>query len=79
MNEPILVEIAEAHKVPISHVLLAWPYQMGISVLPKSTNPDRIRSNFDAQKLILTDEEMKKISALEKNKSYTLCRPWEVD
>jgi len=79
MQEPILVEIANAHNVPVSHVLLAWPYQMGISILPKSANPDRIRSNFEARNLVLTDDEMKKISTLDKNKSYTTRTPWEVD
>jgi len=79
MEEPILVEIAKAHNVPVSQVLLAWPLQLGMSIFPKSANPDRIRSNFEARNLVLTDDEMKRISTLEKNKSHTTRTPWEVD
>ena len=39
-------------------------------VIPKSVTPDRIRSNYEAQKVTLDDEDMKKFYSLEQNLRY---------
>ena len=39
-------------------------------VIPKSATPDRIRSNYEAQKITLDDEDMKKFYSLEQNLRY---------
>ena len=44
--------------------MLRWHLQHGIVVIPKSVNPDRIRTNLDVFGFGLTDEEMARIDAL---------------
>jgi len=78
ISEPLLIELAQKYKCPIAHILLAWPMCQGIAVIPKSANPDRVRENFEAEKVKLSDEDVEKVWGLHKNINYTLCRPWEV-
>ena len=48
-----------------SAVIIRWHIQHGLSVLPRSTNPDHIRDNFKALSFELSDEQMAKIDALD--------------
>lgn len=43
-------------------MLVRWSLQNGFVPLPKSDNPDRIKSNADVYDFELTDEEMKKLN-----------------
>lgn len=47
--------IAKAKGATLAQVLIAWGLRRGYAVLPKSSNPERIRSN--ARLISLTDEE----------------------
>lgn len=41
--------------------------QRGISTIPKSTNPDRVRENFNVLDFKLTDDEMAEFDAIGKS------------
>lgn len=60
---------AAAHDAPASQVVLAWALQQGVSVIPKSSNPERLRENFEVAAVeppfVLTDAEIEAISALD--------------
>jgi hypothetical protein len=43
----VVVEIAKNHGKTPGNVLLRYIIQNGIAVIPKSTNPARIKENFD--------------------------------
>ena len=47
LEEPGVIEIAKAHRIMPSQVLLRHGIQRGIVVIAKSANPDRINLNFD--------------------------------
>jgi diketogulonate reductase-like aldo/keto reductase len=47
--------IAQKNGVSLAQVLIAWGLRRGYAVLPKSSNPERIRSNF--QLISLSDED----------------------
>jgi len=64
LRSPVLAAIAKAHDVTPAQVVLRWHLQHDIVVIPKSVNPDRIRTNFDVFGFGLTDEEMARIDAL---------------
>ncbi|MCH9639716.1 MAG: aldo/keto reductase [Betaproteobacteria bacterium] len=70
-NEPSLfenttiVKIASANGLSSAQVLIRWAIQRGTSVIPKSVNPARLKQNFDAAGISLSNEDMKKIAALE--------------
>lgn len=70
LNDPIIAEIAEAHKKSPAQVLLRLLLQLGIVVLPKSVKPHRMAENIDILDFSLTDEDMKKIGSLDKYISY---------
>jgi diketogulonate reductase-like aldo/keto reductase len=53
-----LISIAQAKHVSVAQVLIAWQLQNGNVVIPKSVTPERIKENFDAFKVILSNEEM---------------------
>ncbi|MDR2937200.1 MAG: aldo/keto reductase [Rikenellaceae bacterium] len=75
-SDPVICSIAAAHGAPVSHVLLKWAIRKGIVVIPKSVTPVRIRENFDALKLTLTDAEMARINGLDKHNRISYGPIW---
>ena len=64
-QEASLQHIAETHNKTIAQVVLRWNVQRGVTVIPKSTQAQRIEENFDIWDFTLSDEEMAQISALD--------------
>jgi 2,5-diketo-D-gluconate reductase A len=58
--------MAEKYGVSEAQVLLRWAVQKGYPVLPKSTNPDRIRKNADLFGFNLDDEDMAAIEKMDR-------------
>jgi len=56
--------IAERHGATPVQVLVRWHLQHGVVVIPKSANPERIRSNADVDWFRLTDDEMAGLDGL---------------
>ncbi|MCC8088479.1 MAG: aldo/keto reductase [Rikenellaceae bacterium] len=65
--DPVLNDIADKYRCPVSQVILKWAIQKGIVVIPKSVTPERIKENFDSLKIELTDDDMMRISTIDKN------------
>ncbi|KAJ0387035.1 hypothetical protein COL922a_003186 [Colletotrichum nupharicola] len=59
-----LLEIAKAKGRTPQQVLLQWGLARDTSVIPKSVSGGRIKANFDLDDWSLTEEEIKKISAI---------------
>lgn len=70
INEPIFAELAKKYGKTNAQIILRWHIQSGNVVIPGSKNPDHIRDNFDIFDFALTDEDMSKIAAVNKNKRY---------
>ena len=51
--------LASKHGVTEAQILLRWGLQNGYGILPKSTNPDRIRQNIDLFSFELDAQDMK--------------------
>jgi 2,5-diketo-D-gluconate reductase B len=71
LNDPVLAAIAQAHGATTAQVALAWAMRQGHAVIPSSTRPENLASNLEARKLRLTDEEMARIAALDRNERVT--------
>ncbi|MFA7227172.1 MAG: aldo/keto reductase, partial [Dysgonamonadaceae bacterium] len=67
LEEPILKEIAEKYGKTPAQVVLRWDIQRGIVVMPKSSNLSRQKENLDIFDFELSEEDMKRISSLNKN------------
>ncbi|MDR0628664.1 MAG: aldo/keto reductase [Treponema sp.] len=64
-NEETIVEIAAAHNKTPAQVILRWHLQTGNIAIPGSRNPDHIQENISIFDFELTDEEMRRLSALD--------------
>lgn len=69
LQNPALLEIAQAHHRSVSQVILLWHLQEKSIALPKSTNPAHIKENLDLD-FCLSSEEMERIRALDTGKGY---------
>ena len=58
-----------------AQVILRWHIQDGNIVIPGSKSPAHIKDNFDIFDFSLTDKEMAKIAALDKQKRYYTSTP----
>lgn len=68
LSDPVIKNIAEAHGKDVGQVILRFEVQEGAIVFPKSTKPERIRSNMEIFDFTLTEEEMNTIRALDTGK-----------
>ncbi len=70
LNDETIVEIANNHNVTSAQVILRWNLQRGVVVIPCSSNPDHIKENTEIYHFELTDEEMKKMEALNRDEKH---------
>jgi diketogulonate reductase-like aldo/keto reductase len=64
LDSPSLLEIAEAHGVTTSQVLLRWHIDHGVVAIPRSSTPERIQANLDVWDFELTGPELDIIDAM---------------
>jgi 2,5-diketo-D-gluconate reductase A len=64
LTHPAVLEVAERTGRTPAQVIIRWHLQHGVIVIPKSANPDRIRSNADVGGFSLTDDDMSALDAL---------------
>jgi len=70
LNDKTILEIAENHGKSAAQVILRWDLQNGVVVIPGSSNPEHILENISLFDFELTDEEMEKIAALDRNEKH---------
>ncbi|GIM67849.1 oxidoreductase [Planomonospora venezuelensis] len=66
LDEQVLTEIAEAKGRSTAQVTLRWHVERGDIVFPKSVNPVRMKENFEIFDFSLTDDEVARISGLDR-------------
>ena len=70
INESVFSELAEKYNKSNAQIILKWHTQMGFIVIPGTKNPEHIKDNFDLFDFELTNEDMEKISKINKNVRY---------
>lgn len=65
-NEAVLAISKKLGKTP-AQVLLRWSTQRGLAVIPKSNAQERLLQNLDVTSWNIEEEDIKKISALDRN------------
>jgi 2,5-diketo-D-gluconate reductase A len=68
-NDPLITGLANDHGKSPTQVVLRWHVQLGLVVIPRSSNPGRMAENIDIFDFELTEEEMSKISSLDRGES----------
>ena len=64
LTHPVIVGIADRLGRTAAQVIIRWHLQHRFVVIPKSVNPDRIRSNADVGGFELSDDDMSALDAL---------------
>ncbi|XP_005097997.1 prostaglandin-E(2) 9-reductase [Aplysia californica] len=68
LDEPVLKDIAKAHNKTPAQVAIRYLVQQGVASVPKSVTPSRIEENIKVFDFKLSEEEMTKLTSL--NKGY---------
>ena len=64
-SHPVLTEIGKRYGKTAAQIALRWNVQRGVSIMPKSVHKERMEQNFDIWDFTLSDEDMKKVDALD--------------
>ncbi|KAM8899274.1 aldo-keto reductase-like [Spinachia spinachia] len=72
ITDPVVMEVAKNCERTSGQVLLRWAVQQGVPVIPKSSNPERIKDNARLFDFTLSDAGMDKLMALDCGRKY--CR-----
>ncbi len=67
LTNPVITEIAKKRGLTPAQVVLGWNLERGVIVIPKSIHKERLTENLKCTDFELTDEDMTRISALNKN------------
>jgi diketogulonate reductase-like aldo/keto reductase len=65
LDNPTIGSFAQAHGKTPAQVLIRWSVQLGNVVIPRSSSPERIKSNLEVFDFELTDDEMATLNGLD--------------
>lgn len=68
---PLMNELSEKYKKSIAQITLRWHLQNGVIAIPKSTNIERIKANFDIFDFEISNEDMMRIDSLDIGESIS--------
>jgi len=68
LNNPTITQLAQKYGKNAGQIILRFEVQDGLIILPKSTNPQRIKGNLDIFDFELTGEEMQTLRGLDTGK-----------
>lgn len=64
-SHPVMLGLAEKYGKTVAQIALAWSWAQGFLPLPKSVTESRIIENLDFQDLVLSEEDIAAITAIE--------------
>ena len=70
LGNKVISEIAKVHGKSSAQIILRWNLQKGVVVIPGSSNPAHIQENTELFDFELTEEEVQKINALDRNEKH---------
>ena len=70
LDDEVINEIAENHKVTSAQIILRWNLQKGVVVIPGSSNPDHIKENTEIYHFELSKSKMERINALNRDEKH---------
>lgn len=73
LEDPKLIAIGKKYEKSPAQVCIKWQIQRGLSVVPKSANPERIKQNLEIFDFELTSDDMKEVESF--NRNWRACIP----
>lgn len=67
LDHPVIRSIAAGRGCTAAQVLIAWHLQRGISTIPKSVSPARLRENLAATEIKLSQQDLDQLAGLDQN------------
>jgi diketogulonate reductase-like aldo/keto reductase len=68
LSNTVVLDIAKKHNKTAAQVVLRWHIDNGLTVIPRSVTPSRIKENFEIFDFKLTTEEVEAINKLDQNR-----------
>lgn len=84
-NEPkiftddVMLSIAKQKNATVAQIALSWALERGTSVIPKSTNSERLSENIQSANIVLNDDEMTAIADLDVSYRFFDGGRWMMD
>ncbi|XP_069822551.1 aldo-keto reductase family 1 member C1-like isoform X2 [Dendropsophus ebraccatus] len=72
LEDPVLADIAKKHNKTPAQVAIRYVLQLGVVVVAKSFNPERMKENLQVFDFTLPSQDMKALEALNRNYRYDL-------
>lgn len=66
LADPLIAGLAAKHAKEPAQIILRWHIQHGVLVIPKSSNPERIRANADLFDFALDEDDMAALAELDR-------------
>ena len=70
LNDKVLKDIAAKYNKSVAQIILRWNLQRGVIVIPGSSNREHIIENTEIYYFELSDDDMKRISELNRNEKH---------
>ena len=70
LSNPVLVKIAKQHDKSVAQIILRWNQQRGVIAIPGSSNEKHVKENISVFDFVLSDDEMKMISSLDRHEKH---------
>ena len=75
INEAIIKELAQKYDKSPAQIVIRWHIQKGIIVIPGSKTDSHVIDNINVFDFALTEDDMKKISSLQKTEPIFIRQP----
>jgi diketogulonate reductase-like aldo/keto reductase len=72
LNHPFVKELAQKYEKMPAQILLRHTIQQGISVIPKSTSPERLRQNINIFDFELSAEDQQKLDSIQERVRFLI-------
>lgn len=79
LKHPVISKVANELGCTSGQVLIAWAMQRGSAVIPKSSNPGRLRENFAATEVRLSKEQMEEIETMDRGFRFIDGTIWTIE
>lgn len=66
-KDKMIVELSNKYLKTPAQIILRWNLQHGVSAIPKSSNPVRLKENFDVFDFEISEDDMKRMDNLNEN------------
>lgn len=70
LDETVVKDIGSTHGKSAGQIVLRWAVQRGTVAIPKSQSTGHLKDNIEIYDFKLSDDEMKQIDALERNRRF---------